>query len=101
MAGLIALTCLRRWQFDHSDPPANLDVLLATGGIAGLIPDPYGTGEPLRYVLQDGQPVIYSLAADETDDGGAKEWDLTPDGSGDMTFRLESLEALVRRRKGE
>lgn len=101
LAGLIALTCLRRWQFEHPDPPASLDLLLATGAIAGLIPDPYGTGEPLRYVLQDGQPVIYSLAADETDDGGAKEWDLTPDGSGDMTFRLESLEALVRRRKGE
>jgi hypothetical protein len=67
-------------------------------GVDELIADPYGSGELFRYILLDGQPVIYSIAADETDDGGLKEWDLTPEGTGDLTFRLEAIETLVQRR---
>src|SRR5262249_47042697 len=100
LAGLICLACLRYWQFDHGEAPASLESLLAAAGIDELIPDPYGTGEPLRWAMIDGQPVIYSLGADEYDDGGKQEWNLKPEGSGDMTFRLETIEALKQRRAG-
>jgi predicted Ser/Thr protein kinase len=99
LAGMICLACLRLWQFDHAEPPTGLQDLLSAAGVNDLIADPYGKGTPFRFVLLDGQPVIYSLGADEYDDGGRKEWDLTPEGSGDFTFRLETIEALKQRRR--
>ena len=101
LAGLICLACLRHWQFDHAEPPTSLESLLADAGVDDLIPDPYGTGEPLRWLMIDGQPVIYSLGGDEYDDGGKKEWELKAEGSGDMTFRLETIESLQQRRAAQ
>lgn len=98
LAGLIGLACLRFWQFDHPEPPTSLESLLAAAGVDNLVPDPYGAGQPLRLTTVDGRPVIYSLGIDEHDDGGQKEWNLKPDGAGDMTFRLETSEALQQRR---
>jgi predicted Ser/Thr protein kinase len=98
LAGMICLACLRLWQLEHAEPPASLSALLTAAGVNDLIADPYGRGEPFRLVLIDGRPVIYSLGADEQDDGGRKEWDLTSDGQGDLTFRLETFEALKQRR---
>jgi serine/threonine protein kinase len=101
LAGLICLTCLRKYQFDHAVSPASLESLLNSCGIEELIADPYGSGEPFRYRQLDGQPVVYSLAANEVDEEGLHEWDLNPEGAGDLTFRMEAFETLARRRKRE
>jgi hypothetical protein len=49
-----------------------------------IVPADRITGEPVKYLLKSGQPVVYSVGADRKDDGGrytrdpqaAASWDL-------------------------
>ncbi len=57
--------------------PASLDELVPEF-LAAVPPDPF-TGEPLRFLIEDGKPVVYSVGTDRNDDGGrhapeAHEW---------------------------
>jgi hypothetical protein len=61
----IALELHRR---RHGRYPASLDEL--TPGLLPEVPADRITGDPVRYRLVDGRPVVYSLGADRDDDGG-------------------------------
>jgi hypothetical protein len=50
--------------------PASLEELKLD---QALLMDPF-SGEPLRYVLREGEPVLYSVGDDGTDDGGKFTW---------------------------
>lgn len=62
---LIALEMHRRRTGAY---PAALEDLSPT--LLPITPRDLMTGEPLRYMLRDGKPVIYSRGADKDDDGG-------------------------------
>ncbi len=98
LAGLRCLTCLRRWQISHADVPPDLEAILLDAGITEPCLDPYGGGEPMRFAVIDGEPVIYSVGEDGYDEQGLVEWNLHPGVPGDITFRLETQAELELRR---
>jgi hypothetical protein len=63
-----AAIALELWHRRHGDWPTTLEEL-----VPDLLPempaDQY-VGRPLRYLVRDGHPVIYSVGADRHDDGG-------------------------------
>jgi hypothetical protein len=61
----IALELYRR---EHRAYPENLSALVPR--FLPAVPADRITGEPVRYRLADGQPVVYSIGGDRKDDGG-------------------------------
>jgi hypothetical protein len=61
---------VRRWQFDHSQPPPDLPTLTRSAGMETVPADPY-TDQPLRMSTMMGWPVIYSIGPDGKDDRGS------------------------------
>lgn len=66
-AALVVLAC-ELYRRHNSDWPASLGDL--TPRYLPAVPVDRFDGQPLRYRLVDGQPVIYSIGADCDDDGG-------------------------------
>jgi hypothetical protein len=56
------------WHRKHGDWPARLDQLVPDL-LPAVPPDRYD-GRPLRYVVRQGQPIVYSIGRDRDDDGG-------------------------------
>ena len=61
----IALELYRR---RHGDWPGRLEELVPE--LLPAVPPDRFDGEPLKYRVVDGQPVVYSIGADRVDDGG-------------------------------
>ena len=64
---------LHQYHHAHGAWPVTLDPLVPDR-LGTLPPDP-ADGQPLRYLVRDDRPVIYSLGADRDDDGG--QWPVT------------------------
>jgi hypothetical protein len=67
----IALELHRR---RHGDWPASLDKLVPH--LLPTVPVDRYDGQPLRYLVRDGSPVLYSIGMNRTDDGGLSQQDL-------------------------
>jgi hypothetical protein len=65
VAVAIALELHRR---RHGDWPATLDELVPH--LLPAVPPDRFDGQPMRYVLADGHPVVYSVGTDRVDRGG-------------------------------
>ncbi len=63
-----AVVALELWRRRHGAWPAGLDALVPEY-LPALPPDRVD-GQPLRYVVRDGQPVLYSIGRNRRDDGG-------------------------------
>jgi len=89
-AALHAFECLialRRWQITHGGAmPGDLVTAFRDAGLTAVPPDPFD-GKPMRLVLVEGKPVVYSVGKDGRDDGGLHDSDGDRHG-GDLTFRL-------------
>ncbi|MBI3838336.1 MAG: hypothetical protein HY288_10450 [Planctomycetia bacterium] len=59
---------LEFWHRRHGHWPASL-AQLVPDLLPAVPPDRYD-GQPLRYVVRDGRPVVYSIGVDRNDDGG-------------------------------
>ncbi len=59
---------LSLWQRRHGQWPTNLDQLVPD--LLPAVPPDRFDGRPLRYVMRDGRPVVYSIGVDGDDDGG-------------------------------
>ncbi len=59
---------LEQYRRAHGDWPSSLEELVPR--LLAVVPPDRFDGEPLRYVMVDGQPVLYSVGADRDDDGG-------------------------------
>jgi len=66
--GALAAIALEVYRRRHGSFPARLDEL-APQYLPTLARDPFD-GEPLRYRLVEGQPVVYSVGIDRADDAG-------------------------------
>lgn len=85
--GTLVAIALEFYHRQHGHYPATLAEL--TPQLLPAVPADRITGKPLHYRLKDGKPVVYSVGADRTDDGGtppmshgqpksdwAAQWDL-------------------------
>jgi hypothetical protein len=59
---------LELWRRRHGAWPTALEKLVPT--LLPAVPPDRADGQPLRYALRDGKPVLYSLGQDRDDDGG-------------------------------
>jgi len=67
---------LRRYELRNSKWPDSLDELVPE--FLSVIPLDRFDGQPLRYKLQDGSPLLYSVFADKTDNGGKPNVETDP-----------------------
>ncbi|HEX5444821.1 MAG TPA: hypothetical protein VFW87_13370 [Pirellulales bacterium] len=59
---------LELWHRRHDAWPTSLDQLLPD--LLPSVPSDRYDGQPLRYTLRDGKPILYSVGVDRNDDGG-------------------------------
>lgn len=85
----MALTAVRRWQLTHDGAsPTDLEAASKAAGLKSAPVDPFD-GKPLRLVILNGEPVVYSIGRDGKDDGGKvdSDYERRP---GDLICRLTS-----------
>jgi hypothetical protein len=87
--GLETLAAVRRWQIAHRALPRNLAAACKEAGLKAVPIDPF-SGQPMKFVILDGQPVVYSVGKDGKDDGGKLDSknDTQP---GDLIYRLSPV----------
>ncbi|HTM54107.1 MAG TPA: hypothetical protein VL175_08765 [Pirellulales bacterium] len=66
-ATLVAIA-LELWHRRHGEWPAKLDELVPD--LLPAVPPDRVDGQPLRYVIRDGRPILYSIGGDRNDGGG-------------------------------
>ena len=86
-AGLECLTAVRRWQLTHNgNPPPDLAAAFQPPLKRAVPTDPFDR-QPMRLILQEGRPVVYSIGKDGEDALGLVDSDndrLT----GDLVYSL-------------
>jgi hypothetical protein len=89
LAGCLCLIVVRRYMLIHSDTPADLPTAVREAGLSVMPTDPF-SGQPMRYKVLDGRPVVYSVGVDLRDDGGAPEQfrTATETPRGNIVFRI-------------
>lgn len=89
LGGTQCLVALRRWQLDGKPLPTDLAAVCSAAGMNAVPIDPY-SGSELKMRKHAGQPVIYSIGPDLTDDAGRLESSggLSASAAGDLLFRL-------------
>ncbi len=87
--GLETLAAVRRWQIAHRALPRNLAAACKEAGLKAVPIDPF-SGQPMKLVILDGQPVVYSVGKDGKNDGGKLDSknDTQP---GDLIYRLSPV----------
>ncbi len=74
---VVALIAIERYRRKHDELPENLEQLVPE--FLDEVPvDPFD-GQPLRYIIRDGKPILYSVGMDQFDDGGQGDSDGEPD----------------------
>jgi hypothetical protein len=78
----IAAVALSLWRERHGEYPVSLAELVPQ--YLPQLPVDHSSGEPLRYKIKDGRPVLYGVGRDGTDDGGVwlgdrRRWPAVPD----------------------
>jgi hypothetical protein len=73
LAGMQMLVALRRYELTHGHLPAALAEAAAETSLKSVPIDPY-SGQPLRFALVDGTPIVYAVGKDIQDDGGRADW---------------------------
>ncbi len=67
--GIETLAAVRRWQIAHKNLPKDLAAACKEAGLKSVPIDPY-SGKPVKFVVLNGRPVVYSVGKDGKDDGG-------------------------------
>ena len=74
---VVVRIALERYRRKHGELPERLDQLVPE--FLGAVPrDPFD-GKPLRYIIRDGKPVLYSVGRDGADNGGQGDAGGDPD----------------------
>jgi hypothetical protein len=89
--GLEALAAVRRWQITHRGAdggslPPDLAEACREAGLKAVPIDPF-SGQPMKFVVRDGRPIVYSVGVDGKDDGGNVD-SKNPAQFGDLIYRL-------------
>lgn len=73
LAGVQMLTAVRRFELSHGKLPDSPGDAAAETTLNTVPADPF-SGEPMKYVVLAGRPVVYSVGKDLQDDGGRTDW---------------------------
>ncbi|WP_437190803.1 hypothetical protein [Planctomicrobium sp. SH527] len=84
--GLQMAIAVRRYQLVHGKLPDSLDLAAKEAGYEEALIDPYD-GQKLRFVVLDGQPIVYSIGKDRIDQGGKADWEFGKE-PGDFLFTV-------------
>jgi hypothetical protein len=92
MGAIQCVVALRRWQLaEPGRRPPDLEAVCKAAGMKGVPTDEYSrTGEPLRWITQGGQFVVYSVARDGKDDKAQQDWNFGRN-PGDFIFRVPAV----------
>jgi hypothetical protein len=85
--GLQGLAAVRRFQIVHRALPRSIAAACREAGLKAVPTDPY-SGKPLKFVVLDGQPVVYSVGKDGKDDGGTLDSKNNTQ-PGDLIYRVD------------
>ncbi len=97
--GLLVAVALKIHHLRYHEWPATLDELVPS--ILPAVPPDRFDGEPLRYALVDGEPVVYSIGTDRDDDGGLPPTWMNTDGPNyDAAAQWLSLAAVEEQKQG-
>jgi hypothetical protein len=91
-AGAQCLVALRRRQLVSPNARIDLAEACKAAKLPGIPNDPFGNG-PLKLATVAGEPVVYSIGPDGTDDGGLKDARMGANPEGDLIFRLPGRKA--------
>lgn len=89
--GLLAGIALEIHRRRHGGYPASLDGL--SPGLLPAVPPDRITGEPARYRLVDGRPLVYSVGSDRDDDGGRPAKDRSGQGNANLAAQWNGSRA--------
>ena len=87
LAGNQCLIAVRRYVLTHNSLPPNLKTATQEAGLDAVPIDPF-CGEPMRYKVINGKPVVYSVGQDLKDDGGAREVLTNKRLTGDILYQI-------------
>jgi hypothetical protein len=87
LAGTQCLVAVRRYVLVHGQPPVDLENAAREAGLSAVPTDPF-SGQPMRYKVVNGKPVVYSVGQDLKDDGGTPETFNTQPPSGDIVYEI-------------
>jgi len=87
VAGTQCLVAVRRYVLVHGEPPPDLAEATRDAGLSCVPTDPF-SGQPMRYKVVNGKPVVYSVGQNLTDDGGTAESFDTRPPSGDILYEM-------------
>jgi len=73
LAGMQMLTAVLRFKLSHGKLPDSPADAAAETTLNTVPADPF-SGEPIKYVVLAGRPVVYSVGKDLKDDGGRTDW---------------------------
>ena len=85
------LVALRRWELAGKglSPDLDLEEVARAAGMAEVPRDPFRRdGGPLRLVVRQGEPIVYSIGLDGQDHGGSIDSNLGDKPLGDYLYRL-------------
>lgn len=86
--GFTALVSAKRWQLTSKDPlPRDLQEIANAAGLKSTPQDPFTDGKPIKLIVQDGNPVAYSIGSDGIDQKAATDWKFGTQ-PGDFIFRI-------------
>jgi hypothetical protein len=89
LGATMSLIAVRRFQLAHQTVPETLEAAVGEAGLNVVPMDAY-SGQPLRYRVVGGQPIVYSVGSDLKDDGGLVDWDPGKK-PGDFVFRIGAV----------
>jgi hypothetical protein len=73
-AGAECLTAVRRWQLTHDGSPPP-DLATAFQAWKRAVPSDPFDGKPMRLIIREGRPIVYSIGKDGEDDLGRVDSD--------------------------
>lgn len=86
--GVEAMAAVRRWQVAHKALPKDLAAACKEAGLKAVPVDPFAASQTIKFVVLNGQPLVYSIGKDGKDDGGKVD-SKNESQPGDFTLRLD------------
>jgi hypothetical protein len=85
------LIALRPWQLKHKGSTPDMLSPAKAAGLKAVPADPFDH-KPMRLVMIEGQPIVYSVGKYGRDDAGLNDSDRDQRPSGDLIYRLKRAE---------
>jgi hypothetical protein len=86
IAGTQCLIAVKRYILTHNKIPSDLAAAVKETTLKAVPIDPFD-GQPMRYKIMNGNPIVYSVGPNQKDDGAAREWFVDQE-DGDFIYHI-------------